>query len=49
MKRTEINIQKLLSDMEKEANLREGPKEFKKAIQNGQNQKLTGWYNPNIK
>lgn len=49
MKKPEINIQKFLDDMEKEANLKEGPEEFKKAIQNSQSQKITGWYNPKIK
>lgn len=49
MKKPEINIQKLLKDMENEASIREGPKEFIKAIQSGQNQKSAGWYNPNTK
>ncbi|MDP2909919.1 MAG: hypothetical protein Q8N69_02505 [bacterium] len=46
IKQPEINIQKLLKDIEKNASLKEEPKEFGKAIINGQKQESAGWYNP---
>ena len=42
----EINIQKLLKDMERNGNLKDGPKKFSNAILNGQKQESAVWYNP---